>query len=337
MAYRPWGTLDWALQLASPRRWSFVGALGTEQRSLGAWRWLRELDVVGLTHLLEILDSPSRHTIRARQLLVEREQEFRAAGGHPSDIHRSLRLMAELHRLDTIARSIAATGGIGGQAPLSLILDITSLPKRYFFPFLRLFEKTDSIRDLVITYTSPESYVEGEPLSENATDWLNLPGFQGKESASEMLIVSVGFMVESLQNHIATIKKCESVKMLIPFPAPLPVLRRTWDSVYCIESNREPGKFEDHRVDTADMPEAFDRIVSFDRNPDVTLAFAPFGPKPISAAICLFAAQRNCTVYYPQPRIYHPDYSKGIGKVEGKDAVFAYWIKHGGEPLYRLP
>ena len=337
MAYRPWGSLDWALQLTAPRRWSFVGALGTEQRSLGAWRWLRELDLLGSNHLLEILDAPSRHTTRARQLLAEREQEFRNLGGNGSDIQRSLRLMNEFHRVDAIARSIEATGGEAHEAPSSLILDITSLPKRYFFPFLRLFEKSERIRDLVITYTSPESYVEHEPLSEGATDWLNLPGFRGAESNREMLIVSVGFMVESLQNHVGTISNHESVKMLIPFPAPLPVLRRTWDSVYCIESNREPGKFENHRVDTADMPEAFARIVSFDRNPEVTPAFAPFGPKPISAAICLFASQRESTVYYPQPRIYHPDYSKGIGKVDGKDAVFAYWTKHDGERLYRLP
>ena len=330
MVCRPWGLLDWALQLTQPRRWDFIGALGTEQRSLAAWHWLGKLGGLSRSRLLEILDHPSRHTPRAQQLLREREKEFRSANGKPEDITRGLELLAELHRIVDIAHDAeAATDGC-------VMLDITSLPKRFFFPILRHLEQSERVRDLVLTYTSPAGYIEGEPLSEDATDWLTLPGFHGRDDQPETLIVSAGFMVESLHSHLATIKKHEAVKMLIPFPAPLSVLRRAWESVFCLESQRLPEKFEHHRVETADLPGAFERIISLARDPSVKPAFAPFGPKPISAAICLYAAKCKCAVYYPQPRIYHPDYSQGVGQVDGRPAVFAYWIKHAGNRLYEI-
>ena len=336
MAYRPWGLLDWALQLTTTRQWSFIGALSTEERGLAAWHWLSEMGVLLRYRLLEIVDTPSRHTLRARELLREREQKFCDAGGRIEHITRSIELLTELHRIVAFAREIETASTGNGSVPGSVILDITSLPKRFFFPLLRHFEQSKSFRDLVVTYTSPERYLEGDALSEDATDWLTLPGFHGKDGQSEMLIVSVGFMAESLQNHLATIKKQEAVKMLIPFPAPLNVLRRTWESVFRLESERPPDKFEHHRVDAADLPDAFDRIVSLSREKSAIPAFAPFGPKPISAAMCLFASQRQCPVYYPQPRIYRPDYSQGVGEADGKRAVFAYWIKHKGESLYRI-
>lgn len=330
MVCRPWGLLDWALQLTKPRKWDFFGALGTEERSLAAWHWLRELGELSQCRLLEVLDHPSRHTPRALQLLHERENEFCGAGGRPENIARKLELLAELHRIIAIAREAEST------TEGSVMLDITSLPKRFFFPILRHLEQSERVRDLVLTYTSPARYIEGEPLSESATDWLTLPGFHGEDGKPETLIVCAGFMVESLHSHLATINKHEAVKMLIPFPAPLPVLRRAWDSVFCLESKRTPEKFEHHRVETTDLPGAFERIVSLSRDTSVKPAFAPFGPKPISAAICLFASQQQSSVYYPQPRIYHPEYSQGIREIDGKRAVFAYWIKHDGRRLFKM-
>jgi hypothetical protein len=84
------------------------------------------------------------------------------------------------------------------------------------------------------------------------------------------------------------------------------------------------------------MSSAFDRIVSLSRESDSSLSFAPFGPKPLSAAMCLFAFQRDCAVYYPQPRIYNPDYSVGVGTLEGKRAIFGYWLKHNETELYNV-
>lgn len=329
MACRPWGLLDWALGLTQQRRWDFVGALGTEERCLAPWLWLQKLDALATTRLLEIHDQPSRHTPDALARLRERALRFFQAGGKTAEITPDLELLAELHRIATIASEIeVASSG-------SVMLDITSLPKRYFFPILRQLERSDNVRDLVLTYTSPASYLENEPLSEEASDWLTLPGFHAADGEKETLVVCAGFMVESLHSHLATINKPAPVKMLIPFPAPRAVLRLTWRSIFSLEAKRASDKFEHHRIDPADLSGAFDRIASFARDGSARLAFAPFGPKPISAAMCLYASHHECSVYYPQPSIYHPGYSKGVREVDGKPAVFAYWIKHSGRRLYR--
>ncbi len=238
--------------------------------------------------------------------------------------------MTELHRILPIAAAIEQHDGG------AVMLDVTSLPKRFFFPILRYLHACANVSDLVLTYTSPASYLDNGALSENATDWLTLPGYPTQGAQAEMLIVSVGFMVESLKSHLTTINKHESVKMLIPFPAPVSVLHRTWESVFHLESKSVRGKFVKFRVDAADLPSAFERIVTLANESDAIPAFAPFGPKPISAAMCLYAAQKKCAVYYPQPRIYHPEYSQGVRDVDGKPGVFAYWIKHRGEQLYLL-
>lgn len=318
------------LGLTKPREWYFVGALGTEERSLAAWHWLKKLGGVSTTRLLEVLDRPSRHTRRAIQLTRERTGEFLANGGMEKDITRGLELMTEIHRVLAIADAIESS--VSG----SLILDITSLPKRYFFALLRQFEQSSRLRDLVVTYTSPDHYLENDVLSEDAADWLTLPGFPGQSGQTEMLIVSVGFMAESLRSHLAEINKHESVKMLIPFPAPLSILRRTWEAVCYLESKSEAGKFQNFRIDTTDLPGAFQRIAQLASEAKMRPAFAPFGPKPTSAAMCLYASYRDCSIYYPQPRIYHPDYSQGVRVIDGKPAVWAYWIKHDGKSLYKV-
>jgi hypothetical protein len=289
---------------------------------------LRNLDACATTRLLEIHDQPSRHTAIARERLIERAAQFFQGGGKPAEITHELDLLADLPRIAEIASEIEATNNG------SVMLDITSLPKRYFFPVLRQLERSKTVRDLVITYTSPASYLENEPLSEEASDWLTLPGFHAADGERETLVVCAGFMVESLHSHLATINTPAPVKMLIPFPAPRAVLRLTWRSIFSLEAKRASNKFEHHRVDPADLAGAFDRIASFARDDSTKLAFAPFGPKPISAAMCLYASKRDCSVYYPQPRIYHPDYSQGVRTLDGKPAVFAYWIKHNDQRLY---
>ncbi len=329
MIHRPWGSLPAVLELASQRSWLFIGSIGTEQRSLAAWHLLRGLGCETKREMVRIEDASSqRYGERTQICLRERTEEFLQVGGVESEI-RDFHLMDEAYRIEAYARDIE-------DLEMPVLLDITSMPKRFFFLILRRLCASDRIKDLVITYTSPAEYEEKEPLSEDCETWKHLPGFVGEQNGGELLIVSVGFLAESLQKHIGSIHKHETMKILIPFPAPLSVLRRTWESVFQLEHNQDPKRFNNHRVDTADMPAAFDRIVSLARSARDTPAFAPFGPKPISAAMCLYAIQKNSTVYYPQPKAYHPDYSRGIRGGDPVKAVQAYWIKHDGEFFYRL-
>lgn len=329
MKYRPWGPLHWALPLSSPKQWKFVGAIGTEERSLCSWTELRRLGVLSGELFAQILDVDSdKYRDSASAALEARRSEFARGGGSSEDI-RTIELMTESYKISAIARECEFQ---------SVILDISSLPKRYFFPILQFLVKSTAVQNLIITYTSPESYVDDAPLYEDIEDWKTLPGFGGRRVDPELWIVSIGFLVESLKKYVGGNPE-EKMKLLIPFPAPLAALRRTWQSVANLEQGYQgyrEERFDKYRVDTLDMSAAFNRICSLAGKPPKELAFAPFGPKPTSAAMCLYALQVESSVHYPQPTIYHPDYSKGVKKNDPSTAISAYWIKHEGEFLYAL-
>jgi hypothetical protein len=326
MKYRPWGPLNWVLSLSRQKQWHFVGTIGTEERSLCSWKELRRLNVVSSEVLTEIRDVDSeKYRDRARIALDARLNEFALLGGLTENI-RTIDLMAEGFRIAALARECEKR---------SVILDISSLPKRFFFPILQTLVKSSTVRDLLVTYTSPERYADDAPLYEDIEEWKTLPGFGGTRATPELWVVSVGFLVESLKKYVGGNPE-EKMKLLIPFPAPLAAVRRTWQSVANLEQGHTDERFEKYRVDTFDMSSAFNRIRSLAGNPPKILAFAPFGPKPTSAAMCLYAMQTDSSVHYPQPTVYHPDYTKGIRKNDPSTAIGAYWIKHESEFLYAL-
>ncbi len=327
MSYRPWGLLDWTLSITAPRQWFFIGALGTEDRSLEAWKWVKALGLEKGRALIQVdpIDA-TRFCAPTRVSLIRRRAEFVALGGSVGDIE-SLGLLAEKHEIEALAHKLSDKSA-------SVILDISSLPKRFFFLLLRAFRQSEGIRDLVVAYTCPKEYQSEDKLSEGAEKWDYLPGFLGTEK-KELLVAAVGFMVESLQGHLSGNEAHKAVQLLIPFPAPPSAIRRSWQSVFTLHTGRNSEKFAKHRVDANDMSAAFDRICSLGRDVDA-VAFAPFGPKPISAAMCLYADQCDSAVHYPQPHGYNPDYSLGVATVDQKPFVNAYWIKHGGENLYAV-
>jgi hypothetical protein len=327
MSYRPWGDIEWTLSLSKPRDWHFIGVIGTEERSLCARNLLRSMNGLHSESLALIRDAKSdKHTATAESMISQRIEFFLSKGGDAASIL-DFSIMAELYLIQNFARKAIASGQ-------PLVLDITSLPKRFFFPMIREFIKNDSVRDLILTYTSPHSYADDAPLYEEIEPWKYLPGFIGEETGSELWIVSIGFLVESLRKHLGDNLENEKIKVLIPFPAPLAILRRTWISVFQLEKDQPDDRFEKHRVDTLDISAAFDRIVSLTRDSSKPVAFAPFGPKPTSVAMCLYAIEKNSAVHYPQPTVYNPNYSIGIRNNDPKSAVKAYWIKHDGENLY---
>jgi hypothetical protein len=329
MRYRPWGSIDWALSLSSQKQWRFVGVIGTEERSLCSWEYMKRLGVVESEQFTEIQDVDSdKYRERTRLALETRRDQFKHLGGNVTLVERR-ELMAELFLINAFAHRAESAG-------TSIVLDITSFPKRFFFPILRYLARSPNVRNLLLTYTSPASYApDDEPLYEDIEQWRVLPGFGGSETTGVQWVVSVGFLVESLRMY-ASGNPNEKMKLLIPFPAPLSALRRTWESVANLELGHNDGRFEKFRVDPLDLSAAFDRIRQLAGSPEKPLAFAPFGPKPTSAAMCLYATQRDSLVYYPQPTVYHPEYSRGLRNNDPAVAVNAYWVKHEGENLYAV-
>lgn len=329
MKYRPWGPVGWALSLSSTKSWQFVGVIGTEERALSSWEQVQNAATIKQDIFVEMLDVDSeKYRERIQLALDARRNRYEQLGGNLLAVGK-MELMAALFEINALATRVQEAGQ-------SIVLDITSFPKRFFFPLLKALVVNSNVQNLVLTYTSPESYApDNEPLYENIQPWHTLPGFAGSTQTDTQWIVSVGFLVESLRQYAGGAQEAK-MKLLIPFPSSLSSLHRTWESVANLERDHKEGRFEKFRVEPLDMSAAFDRICQIAGNPARPVAFAPFGPKPTSAAMCLYALQKGSSVHYSQPTVYHPEYSRGIRNNDGSVAVSAYWVKHEGVNLYEI-
>ena len=331
--YRPWGLLPWVVRHSSASAWSFLGCLGTEERSLAAWSLLKSL--AGLAHVefIRIADKPSHYSNLTNYRISARTDQFRASGGNDSSV-RDEDLFAPSARIVKIIDDFIE------HASGCVIVDVTSLPKRFFFPMIRRIMTSDrrtNIESVVITYSIPREYPPRVNLAENFDDWAHLPLFSGGYSSSppEMLVIGVGFQVLGLHEHL----KGESglpIKLLLPFPAPPPAFMRSWELRRQLERHGSPENFEVFRAGARDASDTFDRLVSLTRNGQSRCALAPFGPKPMSLGMCIFATLADCEVFYTQPSVYHPDYSLGTSFIDGSPEVYGYCLRIAGRDLYSL-
>lgn len=325
---RPWGHISWALALSSPRQYRFVGCLGPEERSLATYFFLQRRGALTGDTLLRIEEPASPNAVATTARLQTRSDECARLGMTPN-VYR-MNLLDSVFDLESIVLDGAS----------SVILDITSLPKRFFFFALKLLLQASHVRNLVLTYAVPKSYAT-TALSEDNDPWDALPTFRQPDLAKEAeahkrIIVNVGFMPEGFVAHLESPTE-QKIDLLVPFPSPLPAVRRAWQSVWRLSATTSASaRFDEHRVSATDMSEAFDRIVSLIPSGTRLASFAPFGPKPISAAMCIYATLTGSPVYYSQPKVYHPDYSLGVAEKAGIPEIYGYWVKHDGVALYSV-
>ena len=204
-----------------------------------------------------------------------------------------------------------------------------------FWFFLSSSEK---IENLVVTYSTPERYFEGTLASE-PQDWAVLPGFQKEEAPPTpkciRVIVGVGFLPFRLPDLLKHDYQGAEVTLVLPFPPGPPQFQRNWRFIHEIEKTC-PLKDERQiiRIDAQDASRCFDHLCSLTKEGVEDTVLAPFGPKPHSLGMCLFAIKYNCDVYYTQPTHYHPEYSTGMKMRNGKPDTTAYAIKLNGKILY---
>ncbi len=326
---RPSGELQWALGLSAAKCWSFLGCLGPEPRSVSALLSAHELGVLDTTRslLLRVQDETPQNPARENELIKINQTHLSNARLTPET--------PEFGILDAWPGWLSAFDGLRSDC---VMLDISSMPKRFFFRYLKELLLDCRIRNLLLCYTLPGRYDSG-PLSGDPEEWEALPGFLPDDpdvqtAAGKRIVVNVGFMPDGLLEHLGEDDREAVAHLFIPFPAPTRTVKRTWAAVRQLVLGYDPDKPIDHRiyrVPPQDMSEAFDRLVALSGNQTFPISLAPFGPKPISAAMCLYASQTGMPVYYAQPKTYSPDYSSGVGSVMG------YWVKHEGRNLYGLP
>ncbi len=316
------------------QRWALLGVLGTEDRCTAAL--LEMVQSLAARRFLKIIDPHVAPGGAFDARLKEIEGRLLAAGTAVEDI----RTVALLDDVDTMREELDLFLATSGP---SIILDITSMPKWWSFPMIRFLLASQLVETLVVTYTSALSY--GKQLSSDPKALGRLPTFdepRGQDRYEE-LVVGVGFAPLGLKDLFeADVGK---IRYLFPFPPGPPNFYRNWHFLRTLEAeveNRARVAEDRWHVHMYDVPNAFDALAKVTRGGDQSCALAPFGPKTLSLAMCLFAlaadraGKEPVHVFYTQPQRYASDYTTGIGQTDGAPDIKAYCLRINGRDLYTL-
>lgn len=212
----------------------------------------------------------------------------------------------------------------------TIILDITSFPKRYFcFFIMRLL--MSPWHNVILTYTDASSYPRGHLSTDTMTsDYL--PGF-GVNRASEKanLVIAVGFESHGIRSIVDQYAyKPTETKYILSFPPDGKYLKRQWLTLLQLWSgNASRLKSENMRsIATWDAEEVYIALKTwYQQTGDLVLA--PFGAKTHTLGMALFAIENECPLIYSQPKSYNPSYAIGYGH------KWAYVVKWEGVPCFK--
>lgn len=333
--FRPWGAAEWLFPKLPVGEWVVVGSTSTEDRCVAVLHHLSVGAGLREARFLDIEDPPSDLTPDLTRQCRERRQKNKLLFDQLGGLNRSL---TDFKLLDSPVKIKKFVAKLIEDDIRNVVIDITSLPKRFFFLMIKHLSSSEKIENLVVTYSTPERYFEGTLASE-PQDWAVLPGFQKEEAPPTpkciRVIVGVGFLPFRLPDLLKHDYQGAEVTLVLPFPPGPPQFQRNWRFIHEIEKTC-PLKDERQiiRIDAQDASRCFDHLCSLTKEGVEDTVLAPFGPKPHSLGMCLFAIKYNCDVYYTQPTHYHPEYSTGMKMRNGKPDTTAYAIKLNGKILY---
>jgi hypothetical protein len=260
-----------------------------------------------------------------------REQYLRDGGSEESIIDCDIR--------DNLTDILQYTNTFIENAGSHIIIDISTLPKRFFYPIIKEVLRKTKNNTVIATYTRPETYDRTKPLAIDPGPWKSLPGFQESfpDHKKKTLIVGLGYEPLGLPQILRDGEfPQDRVRLLFPFPATPSGYLRNWEFVRNLDSEVGPYSHKPIRVNGYDVSAIFDLILECTDQANEPAVFAPYGTKPMSLAMCLYACSHseNTDVYYTQPKSYNPQYSTGIRMVNGEPDIFAYCIRLDGKDLY---
>ncbi len=334
---RPWGHIDWLLERLNAHPWSLLACCGTEARSVALANYLGR-DRLRDVKIIAIHDSDPLDPAAQKKRLQLRRDSLEACGYRPDEICDAELLAGLDDKVDPVSRLVE-------NGSSRIIIDITSFPKMWFFPIIQAVLKDVRFDDVIVTYTSATGY--SDKLSENLAPLRVVPGFfaENGRSKHESIIIGIGFeplgLIPLLRNQDSN-----KIKLIFPFPPGPPGHRRNWMFVKQIDDltqNERIGPPDHVHINMYDCPQVFDALCKMTNDGLETAAIAPYGPKTVSLAMCLFslaaaAAQRpRVPVYYAQPLRYALDYTDGIRMRGDAPDVTGYCLRLAGRNLYTLP
>ncbi|WP_148290716.1 hypothetical protein [Sulfuricella denitrificans] len=280
--------------------------------------------------MLRITDPENRFTKELESNTDQNEREILALFKTSKVDYRVEKLLGEPSTWYQLARDASSTPGV------SLLLDISAMPKRVFLFLVKQLLSSPNVQDLLVCYARPEGYKEG-PLTEDAEPPAALPGFARvtETDGGATLIVGVGYTAFNL-GELLQQARGNDLKFLFPFPPGSPAFRRNWRLLHELVPNI-PIKTEIQRVHAMDMFAALDWITTVGKQATGTVDLIPLGPKPHALAMALAHRKIGDTaeILYSQPHTYSPDYSHGIAKTrDGRSHILAYCLRREGKDYF---
>ncbi len=332
-ASAPWGRLDWVLDRLAAGPWDLLGALSNEERCTAVPKLLRGRGCLNEVDLIDVNEPPGH---RQAQALKDAKalRALKIAELLPTATISALPLLVAYGEIVRLVQQAVARGG--GH----MIIDITALPKRFFFPAIKIALRSSCVQDIVVAYAHAERYA-AEPLHEDAMAPEYLPLFSpavAVEQNADCHIVGLGFEAPGLIQVLEGGEVGE-VEFLFPLPAPPPLFGRNWDALRHAVRSTDPTRTRHTGVSGSDVAAVFDELCSCTRQGQRRAMLAPYGPKPVSLAMCLFAlavGSERAAVIYTQPKYYHPHYSNGIAIDRDGPVIYGYPIRLDGRDIFTV-
>ena len=334
--FQPWGNIGSILSHLSGKDCAFVGCISMEDRCSSAYRNLSTNLNVTDSLIFIIEDNPSNHYSRLEEKISKNTDIFLSLGANEDEFIKNRLLdpfsLYQAH-IDHFLNNIHVE---------NLVLDITSLPKRVFAYFIKKTRTLEAtVKNIIVSYTLPVRYCDS-PLAENPQTWAPLPGFHDsiQPQHKRQIVISIGYEPLGLPDLLTSGEFDNArISLLFPFPSSPKRVRKNWKFARNLFPNATHNSLRIERVDCNNLPEIYDTIGKIGDFGESPLILAPFGPKPVSLAMALYASahsqpEKTTSIYYTQPTVYHPDYSSGVKQSSEGECVNCYCIRINGNDLY---
>ena len=183
---KPWGKTSWLLPRIHANHWHVITSSSFEDRCLALVDWMQSTNQpISSSVLLRIDNPPSDQWTKA---IPRIENNFAVL---------SERLASPLHRVinvDLLGGNLGALISIDSliqDRSESVILDMTTLPKRFFLFALKQLLNSYHVKNLVVTYACADKYPES-PLCEDALPPIALPAFGRIHTLTDLPRMVVG-------------------------------------------------------------------------------------------------------------------------------------------------
>jgi hypothetical protein len=326
----PWGKLATVGEaFLSKQSYGIIGCLSPEYRCVSVpMRIACGPGTCQFIRLLEIHDPDDAFPNYSTEAKAKRDENRIAldAAGVRYDSTRADLLDADGKQLKQLAWCLT------DHVPETVVLDITAFPKRYFALYLKKLMLRSEIQNLIITYSvpSPGGYSDGH-LASDPLPCDHLPGFAAPPPDSgSCLLASMGFEPLNLKGILSMHRAGGvTVKIVLPFPPDGIGIRRAFNSLRNLASHEaaEIGCNTVYVVSTWDAEYLYRQMGVWQQGYQ-KMYLLPFGPKPHTLGMVLYAIKHNCGIYYTQPKSYSPNYSQGAGD------SWVYVVKWEGIPCY---